>query len=130
MCVCAQASIFRFVFSSGTVCVCVRAEDRTEQRKGSAHMPVARLSTFLINIQKKTHRKKKKKNNKLGSLSAAVSFPSSHTALLPAPVWPPRYANRYVRISCWIITIHYPLLMSGLILHVHNRILASFPAQC
>lgn len=96
-------------------------------------MPVARLSTFFNQHTKKHtygEKKEKKKNNKLGSLSAAVSFPSSHTALLPVPVWPPRYANRYVRISCWIITIHYPMLMSGLILHVHNRILASFPAQC
>lgn len=75
-------------------------------------MPVARLSTFFINI-------KKRKEKKVGSLSAAVSFPSSQTAL-PFPVWPPRYANRYVRISCWIITIHYPVLISGLILHVHS----------
>lgn len=58
-----------------------------------------------------------------------MSFTSTHTAL-PVPVWPPRYANRYVRISRWIITIHYPVLMSGLILRVHNPILASFPCRC
>lgn len=58
-----------------------------------------------------------------------MSFTST-CAALPVPVWPPRYANRYVRISRWIITIHYPVLMSGLILHVHNPILASFPCRC
>lgn len=48
----------------------------------------------------------------------------------PVPVWASRYANRCVRISCRIITIHYPVLISGLILHVHNRIGAFFLAQC
>lgn len=110
---------------------CVLAEDRTEQREReeSTHMPVARPSTFLINVlkeRKHTHTRKKK-NPKLGSLSAAVSFTSTRAAL-PVPVWPPRYANRYVRISRWIITIHYPVLMSGLILHVHNPILVPFLA--
>lgn len=42
-------------------------------------MPVARLSTFFINIKNKKKRTEKK--IKPRSLSAAVSFPSSQTTL-------------------------------------------------
>lgn len=44
-------------------------------------MPVARLSTFFINIKNKKKQNREKKKIKPRSLSAAVSFPSSQTTL-------------------------------------------------
>lgn len=57
-----------FFFSPSPLGPCVLAKDRTEQREReeSTHMPVARPSTFLINVlkeRKHTHTRKKKQTN-------------------------------------------------------------------
>ena len=62
-------------------CICIHSHlmlytrDREEQRDEEDYMPVARLYILFIDI------KKNEINKNLGFLSAAVSFPSSQTAL-------------------------------------------------
>ena len=114
LCVC--VCVCEYINMSILICVCVREIERNREREERVHACSQTIHIF---------NQHKKQTNKLGSLSAAVSF-SFLSDCPPIPVWPPRYANHYVRISCWIITIHYPVLISGLIPHVHNRICGFF----